>query len=60
MKREKLLTSLKKAYIEMLYYWALGKRIKAYKMEMKAIRLELKLKESEESQRRISEPSSKA
>lgn len=46
--RNKLLVSLKKAYIEMLYYWALGKRIKAYKMEMKAIRLELKLKESEE------------
>ena len=43
--RNKLLVSLKKAYIEMLRYWALGKRIKAHRMEMKAIRLERELKE---------------
>lgn len=42
---KKLLRKLKRAHIRMLRYYALGKRIKAYEMELKAIRLELELKD---------------
>lgn len=41
----KLLKKLKKAHIKMLRYYALNKRIKAYEMEVKAIHLELELKD---------------
>ena len=47
MKRRKVLRKLKKVYIKMLRRYALGHMIKARKLEDKAIRLELELRDSD-------------
>jgi len=47
MKHEKIRKKLKKTYIKMLYAFANGLIARGYELEDKAIRLELKLKESE-------------
>ena len=47
MKRKKVLRKLKKVYIKVLRRYALGHMIKARKLEDKAIRLELELRDSE-------------
>lgn len=44
-RRKKLMRKLKRVYIKMLRNYALDKRIKAYELEDKAIRLELELKD---------------
>jgi len=44
-KHRKLLRKLKKAYIKMLRYYALGDYRKGYDKELKAMRLELELKD---------------
>jgi hypothetical protein len=48
MKRRKVLKKLKRTYIKMLYAFANGLIARGYELEDKAIRLELKLKESED------------
>jgi hypothetical protein len=48
MKRRKVLKKLRKTYIKMLYAFANGLIARGYELEDKAIRLELKLKESED------------
>lgn len=47
MKRVKILNKLKRTYIKILRHYAHGYMIKANKLEEKAIRLELKLKDAE-------------
>lgn len=51
MTRKKLLRKLKKAYIKMLRHYALGDHIKGYNKELKAMRLELELKDESNDQR---------
>jgi hypothetical protein len=47
-KRKKVFKKLKRTYIKMLYAFANGLIARGYELEDKAIRLELKLKESED------------
>ena len=47
-KREKVLTKLKRTYIKMLRHYALRHMEKAHKLEDKAMLLEFKLKEKSE------------
>lgn len=49
MKRKKVWKKLKRMYIKTLRHYALGHMIKARKLEDKAIRLELELRDSEEN-----------
>lgn len=48
-KRKKVWKKLKRMYIKTLRHYALGHMIKARKLEDKAIRLELELRDSEEN-----------
>tara|TARA_S200002703_G_C3761858_1_gene234500 strand:- start:925 stop:1122 length:198 start_codon:yes stop_codon:yes gene_type:complete len=48
MKREKVLSKLRKTYIKMLYAFANGLIARGYELEDKAILLELKLKDQRE------------
>jgi len=47
MKREKVLKKLRKTYIKMLYAFANGLIEKGYRLEDKAIRLELELRDKD-------------
>lgn len=47
-RRKKLMRKLKRAYIKMLRYYALGDYRKGYDKELKAMRLELELKDEKD------------